>query len=310
MCKGIKSSGKVVYFTATFPFVIIFILGVKGWTLPGAALGVKYFITPDWSKLRSTSVWYDAAVQVFFSLSSGYGGMITLASYNKFHQHTLRDTLVVSICNAATSIFAGFVVFSYIGHLAYKTNQLVADTVSSGAGLAFIVYPFAVTQLPGAPFWAVIFFLMLLTLGVDSEFAMVENIMTSLFDVKPKLVKFKMIITASFCVVCFLIGLIFTTHAGMYWLELVDNSSAGWAILTVGIVECICIGWVYGPRKFATDVSLMIGPSFVNSVFYWYFIITIKFITPAMSIALVIFSFVKYVPFVSGDYKYPEWVSF
>ena len=68
-----------------------------------------------------------------------------------------------------TSIFAGFVVFPYIGYLAYITHQEVKDVVSSGSGLAFIVFPFAVTKLAGAPFWSIIFFVMMLTLGLDSQ---------------------------------------------------------------------------------------------------------------------------------------------
>jgi len=68
-----------------------------------------------------------------------------------------------------TAIFAGFVVFAYIGYLAHVTQQEVSQVVSSGSGLSFIVFPFAVTKLPFAPFWAVIFFLMMLTLGLDSQ---------------------------------------------------------------------------------------------------------------------------------------------
>lgn len=68
-----------------------------------------------------------------------------------------------------TAIFAGFVVFSYIGYLAHITQQDVSQVVSSGSGLSFIVFPFAVTQMPGAPFWAILFFIMMLTLGLDSQ---------------------------------------------------------------------------------------------------------------------------------------------
>lgn len=167
--KGIKSSGKVVYFTSIFPYVVLLILGINGWTLPGAGIGIEFYLKPDFNKLLEISVWFDAAVQIFFTMSTSYGGLITLASYNKFNQHTLRDTFVITISNALTAIFAGFVVFSYIGYLAQVTQQEVKDVVSSGSGLAFIVFPFAVTKLAGAPFWSVIFFIMMLTLGLDSQ---------------------------------------------------------------------------------------------------------------------------------------------
>lgn len=167
--KGIKSSGKVVYFTSLFPYVVLLILGIKGWTLDGAGRGIEYYIKPDPSRLLDVNVWFDAAVQIFYTMSTSYGGLIALASYNKFNQNTLRDALVITMSNSLTAIFAGFVVFSYIGYLSKLTEQPVQDVVSSGNGLAFIVFPFAVTQLAGAPFWAVIFFVMMLTLGLDSQ---------------------------------------------------------------------------------------------------------------------------------------------
>lgn len=88
--KGIKSSGKVVYFTSLFPYVVLVILGVKGWTLEGAGRGIEYYIKPNMSRLLDINVWFDAAVQIFFTMSTSYGGLIALASYNKFNQNTLR----------------------------------------------------------------------------------------------------------------------------------------------------------------------------------------------------------------------------
>ena len=54
--KGVKSSGKVVYFTALFPYVMIFALMIRGVTLPGAMNGLSYYIKPDFSKLYSSQV--------------------------------------------------------------------------------------------------------------------------------------------------------------------------------------------------------------------------------------------------------------
>ena len=167
--KGIKSSGKVVYFTSVFPFVVLIILGINGWTLKGSEVGMLYFFKPDFLKLTEANVWFDAAVQVFFSMGTCSGGLITLSSYNKFTEPTLRNTFIITLTSSITAIFSGFVVFSYIGYLAHVTNQEVKDVVSSGSGLSFIVFPFAATSIPGAPFWSVIFFIMMLTLGLDSQ---------------------------------------------------------------------------------------------------------------------------------------------
>ena len=58
---GKKISGKVVWFTSLFPYVVLLVLGIRGWTLPGAAEGIKYYVIPNWSKLLNVNVWADAA---------------------------------------------------------------------------------------------------------------------------------------------------------------------------------------------------------------------------------------------------------
>ena len=81
---------QVVYFTATFPYLVITILLIKGLTLPGALKGIQFYLIPDWQKVADPGVWKDAAVQIFYSLSIASGGLITLASYNKFDNNIVR----------------------------------------------------------------------------------------------------------------------------------------------------------------------------------------------------------------------------
>lgn len=111
----------------------------------------------------------DAATQVFFSLGPGFGVLLAFASYNEFHNNVYRDAFLTSAVNSATSFLSGFVVFSVLGYMAHKSKQEIKDVAADGPGLVFIVYPEAIATMPGAPFWAVMFFLMLLTLGLDSS---------------------------------------------------------------------------------------------------------------------------------------------
>lgn len=81
--QGVKSVGKIVYFTATFPYVVLTALLIRALTLDGSTDGIWYFITPQWTTLQSPGVWGDAASQIFFSFSLAWGALIVLASYNK-----------------------------------------------------------------------------------------------------------------------------------------------------------------------------------------------------------------------------------
>ncbi|XP_045191774.2 sodium-dependent noradrenaline transporter-like isoform X2 [Mercenaria mercenaria] len=166
--KGVKSSGKVVYVTATVPYLILTILLIRGCLLPGAVDGIKYFITPNVERLNDPQVWIDAAVQIMFSIGAGFGTHIAYASHNKFNNNCYHDCLFTAAVNSFTSIFSGFVVFSYLGYMADRQQKDIDQVAQEGPGLVFIVYPEAIATLPGSTAWAIIFFLMLITLGMDS----------------------------------------------------------------------------------------------------------------------------------------------
>ena len=144
-----KSVGKVVYVTATAPYIILLILLIRGLTLPGMEDGIKFFITPDFSKLFDVKVWTGAANQIIFSLALGCGMNQMLASFKQFNINCERDALVVAFTNCATSIFSGFTIFSILGFLAHEMDSEVPDAIQDGMGLAFVAYPNATTQMPG-----------------------------------------------------------------------------------------------------------------------------------------------------------------
>ena len=136
--KGVKSSGKAVWVTALAPYFVLFVLLIRGVTLDCAGEGIRYYLTPEWEKLKNTKVWIDAASQIFFSLGPGFGTLLALSSYNKFNNNCYRDALLTSSINCLTSFLAGFVIFSVIGYMAKIQNVDIDKVGLEGPGLVFI----------------------------------------------------------------------------------------------------------------------------------------------------------------------------
>ncbi|KAM3877893.1 sodium- and chloride-dependent neutral and basic amino acid transporter B(0+) [Diretmus argenteus] len=305
LLKGVKSSGKVVYFTATFPYVVILILLIRGVTLEGAKDGIDFYIgsKSNLTKLTEAQVWRDAATQTFYSLSIGGGGLMALASYNKFHNNVFQDALVVSLMNAGTSVFAGFAIFSILGHMAYIQGKPVGEVAQEGFGLAFIVYPDALSKLPIAPLWSILFFFMLFTLGLDSQFAGIEVITTCLLDAFPKTKRF--LVTVLTCAVLFVLGLPCVTRAGIYWVTLLDQFSTSVVPLIVILLEIIGISYIYGLQSFIADMEMMIGN---KSFFFWlWWRACWFFISPCVLVVVLVWSLGTFEPPTYGGVEYPAW---
>lgn len=88
-----------------------------------------------------------------------------------------------------------------------------------------------------------------------------------------------------------------------------DKFSGGWAILIIGVLEVICVGWVYGSGNFNKDIRFMVGDNCNNPVLFWYFRIMWKFVIPPVVTALVITSWVQFTPLKTDDYVFPLWAN-
>ncbi|XP_062307819.1 sodium- and chloride-dependent GABA transporter ine isoform X1 [Osmerus eperlanus] len=305
--KGVKSTGKVVYFTATFPYFILIALLINNVQLPGAKDGILFFLMPRWSKLMEVQVWVNAAAQVFNSIGIGFGTMVSMASYNKFNNNILRDTLIVSLANSATSILAGFVIFSAIGYMAHIHNLPVDNIATDGPGLVFVVYPEVFSTMPFSQLWAPLFFLMLLCLGLDSQFAMVEVAVTCIMDgFGPQVLRvFKRqeVLVLVICVVGFLLGIPHVTRGGMYVFQLMDHYTAVVSLMFLAFFEVLSLCWIFGLRRISVMVTRMLGKA-PNMYFRLCWLV----FAPLLVLGILISSIVQYTPARYGKtYTYPAW---
>ncbi|XP_067910411.1 sodium- and chloride-dependent transporter XTRP3A-like [Heterodontus francisci] len=354
--RGTESTGKVVYVTACFPYVVLLIYLIRGVTLHGAANGLIYMFTPKVEQLMDPKSWIDAATQIFFSLGLGFGSLIAFASYNQKNNNCEKQAVIIALINSLTSVFASVVTFAIYGFKAtynYEsclermmmllTNtfdleetaikadtldewklylnatkpdkyamissqievcdlQSHLDTAAEGTGLSFIVFTEAIVHMPGpSQIWSILYFLMVLMLGIGSMLGNAAGVITPLSDMKiiskylPREVMIGIV-----CLLACAIGLVFNIGSGNYWFSIFNDYAATLALLVIVLVEVIGICYVYGIRRFRSDIEKMMGH---KPNLYW--VITWVFVSPILLIGLVIFYIVDYS--MTGALKYTAW---
>ncbi|XP_022243351.1 sodium- and chloride-dependent GABA transporter 2-like [Limulus polyphemus] len=254
--KGVKSTGKVVYFTATFPYLVLSVLLIRGVTLPGALDGIYFYLMPDFTRLAEGQV-------IFFS--------------------------------------------NTIGSLCKYLSEVNLSSFLPGPGLAFIAYPKAIAEMPLAPVWATAFFLMIIMLGLDSQFVCVEGVITAIVDLFPHVLRKgyrREIFIAVYCFAAFLVGLCMVTEGGMYVFQIFDYYSAsGLTLLWFCFFECFIIAWIYGVNRFYGNIKEMLGFS-ISPWLQWCWC----FFTPLMTSSIFLFSLITCKPLTyNRSYHYPQW---
>jgi NSS family neurotransmitter:Na+ symporter len=289
---GIEKAS-MIFMPVLFILTIILVL----WTLSleGASDAIlNHYLHADWSKINlfasdptirtaAGKVWAAAFGQIFFTLSLGFGIMITYASYLPKKTDISKNAFITCFVNCFYSLVAGLAVFGIVGFMAHSQGVDFAEAIKGGPQLAFVVYPKAISMLPSFNIlFGVLFFLMLVIAGLTSGVSLIEAFTCSITD------KFdwpRQRVATVVCITGFLGSIIFTTKGGLYLLDIADHFITNYGLVVGGILECLVIGWILK----ATVLRNHINKYGVGVHRTWNFFI--KYTTPAILLYLLYLSF-------------------
>jgi len=244
---GIEATGKVTYFTMGLPAILIFVFLGRAVSLPGASDGINAYIG-EWDMsvlVNQPECWSRAVSQIFFSVGVTFGVLTAFGSYCPRDGPAFQNSIIISVCNSLFSFIAGFAVFAGLGYLAYEEGVELDKVAVSGPSLLFGAYPVVLATLPGGIHWVRLLFFTLFLLGIDSAFALTDAVVTVTADSVPGADLSRKQIVSGWCVLGFLIGLLYATDAGFRFLDVFDFY-INFLVIIVGLFECVAVGWITG----------------------------------------------------------------
>lgn len=299
--KGIELANRI-FMPLLILVMIVFV--VRAVTLDGAAAGLNHLFTPDFSKILPFGgnpewykVWMAAYGQVFFSLSIAFAIMITYSSYLNKKSDVNNSGFIMAFANSGFEFFAAIGVFAALGFMADAAGTEVSEVATAGVGLAFVVFPQIINELPVFNgFFGALFFLSLVLAGFTSFISILEVIIAAVMD------KFRLARKAAVSWVigiCTVVSLIFATGAGIIFLDIVDHFINAFGIVVAGLLEVLLLGWF---SKKLNDIRRENNLVSDYNVGYWWNVM-IKYITPLVLLFMTIMNLISE---FSGNYEgYP-----
>ena len=234
---GIEKFSKVMM---PLLFFIVIGIAVYSMTLPGAKAGLDYLFRPDFSKIDA-KVCAAALGQAFFSLSIGFGTILTYASYVDKKENTLFQSSATAISDLAFALIAGMAIMPAV--FAFGLNP------QSGPGLVFETLPYVFGQMPAGGVIAILFFIALLVAALTSSISMLEVAVAYLVEEK----NFSRVAA---CLVLFAICMVIGIFCSLSFGPLADFKIAGRTIfdffdhlssnvlMTLGsLLTVLFVGW-------------------------------------------------------------------
>jgi len=251
---GVKWEGRITYFTAGFPMIVLFVFLGLAMNLEGAQSGIDVYIRQwDMSVLTSQpDIWSTACTQVFFSIGVTFGTFTAFGSHCPRNAPTFVNSCIIATSDAVFAIIAGFFVYGFVGYVSVTTDTPISEISTGGMTLLFGVVPEALMTLPGGIHWLRLLFAFLFLLGIDSGFALTQSPQAVIHDTRYFRPTPRYKLVASLAGFGFFTGLIYVTDAGLLFLDVVDFY-VNFIMILIGFFECWAAGWMFDLKK-QTDV--------------------------------------------------------
>lgn len=241
---GIEKFSKVMM---PLLFFIVIAIAIYSLTLPGSGRGVDYLFRPDFSKIDGQSI-ASALGQAFFSLSLGFGTIMTYASYVDKKENIMFQSAATAVSDLMFALIAGMAIMPAV--FAFNLDP------QSGPGLVFETLPHVFSLMPAGNIVAILFFMALLVAALTSSISMLEVAVAFLVEEK----KFS---RASACTVlflfCWVVGALCSLSFGPLAdikifgdgiFDFFDNLSSN-ILMTLGsLLTVLFVGW----RMKKTDI--------------------------------------------------------
>ncbi len=281
--KGIEKVSKVM-----MPILVLLVIFIAVYSMfmPGALEGVKYYLTPDFSKFSITTV-LAAMGQLFYSMSLAMGIMITYGSYMKKDVSLEGSVKQIELFDTGIAFFAGLMIIPAV--FAFSGGD--ESALGKGPSLMFVTLPKVFESMPGGVIIGSVFFLMVLFAALTSSISLMETIVSIVMD------KFGLSRKKA-CVAVFLLSVILGLLStlgysiwsevkvmGFQFLDFFDFISNSVIMPIVALLTCILIGYIIKPKALIEEIEL--NGKFKRKAL---FTVVIKYIAPICIVAILIFS--------------------
>ena len=281
--KGIEKASKVMMPAL---FVILIIMAVRVAFMPNAIEGYRFFLEPNFKEAFSAETIFTAIGQAFFSLSVGMGCMVTYASYFKSNNNLTGTSFSVALLTLLVAVLAGLVIFPAVFSAGLEPAE--------GASLIFITLPEIFKDMPLAPLWSGVFFVLLVLASLTSTISFHE-VLTAYFAEEHKLSrKAATRLTSALSIALCMLTLFWTfdvDFAGLHlekisFFDIFDYTTANILMPLGGLFTCIFVAW-WMKKDFLQGEMTNHGELKGRVFPLLYF--TLRYITPL----LIVYIFVK-----------------